>query len=73
MFEIFFNEVFLEGDVNEIINIVEMINQIKSGFFDKTIKLSQKYKVLVIYILETFIGIFHLKDNTLLKISFNFA
>lgn len=33
------------AEVNEIIHIMETINQIKSGFFDKTMKLNQEDKV----------------------------
>lgn len=33
------------AEVNEIINIMDIINQIKSGFFDQTMKLSQEDKV----------------------------
>lgn len=46
MFEISFNKMLLErAEVNEIIHIMETINQIKSGFFDKTMKLNQEDKV----------------------------
>lgn len=45
LFKISLIKVLLERvDINEI-NIMERINQMKNRFFDKIMKLSQKYKV----------------------------
>lgn len=51
MFEILFNKIFLERvEINEIINTMERVNQIKSWFMDKANELESRRKGLWLYV-----------------------